>query len=311
MQTHKYYAILVVVVFIMSAWWHLQTLQIGDTLYYVWNHSRYSGTSSSVDKHGRHRHVCTVYGCNAAIYIKDGEFVGVLDHDEWNAIKHNFDSYAPHADWGDAAYFREEAIAAINMHINTGKTRAEAFRSYILSHPHQTHALRLDKISHRLQTPERSCPDDPLSMTQIPIVTRAHAGWVLNYYGQLDIEFEQTLNNDAMDENLKQQLIQNSSKELQGKINSWRGQIADLQKQIDLAEIAVTLKNSTGDDSDFFLNHNEDCTLLVYGEEEHFEIIDFCELLLFDATFDSVPSFGGYLLYDQQWIIHGAVESKD
>ena len=71
----------------------------------------------------------------------------------------------------------------------------------------------------------------------------------------------------------------------------------------------MTVSNSKGMDSFYFLGSNADGSLLVFGEETHFEILNGCELLLFDATFDSSPSFGNKILYDAQWIIHGVKES--
>ncbi len=82
-----------------------------------------------------------------------------------------------------------------------------------------------------------------------------------------------------------------------------------MKTKVTLAEIAMTLKNSSGFGSDFFLGHNNSCTLLLFGEEIDFEIANECELWLFNATFDSTPSFGGYVLFDQLWMLHGCKKS--
>eukprot|EP01084_Bolivina_argentea_P049809 91603_1 len=312
MATKTVLSLVFVVIICMSAWWKLQVLHIGDNVYYVWNHLRYS-SHGYIDKNGIVTNNCTVGHCNASIYTQKDELSGAIKfkgksyHDEINAIEHNWDCI--HEDWGGSAMIREKAILAINLDIGTGKTPTEAFTNYLVSHPNETYALQQSNLSHRLIKNVRVYPSDPLTVEQIPEQTNSYNGWKLNYYGDLECEFKQELQNNSLDQSFKQMLTTGTAIFLQDKINSWRSEIGSLQKKVYLAEVALTLKNAIGSQSDFFLTHNKTCNLLVFGEELHFEIGNDCELWFMDCTFQTTPSFGGYLLYDQHWIWHGGKES--
>ena len=201
----------------MSEWWVLQAISTENQNYYIWNHARYEGNGYNC-KDGRMRCKCTVKGCNAAIYVKDGLLRGVRDDDDWNNRQH---SKHPHRDWNAASIVREDAIKAINATIKCGADIRIAFEDHLLSYPQHAANLPLSKMRHRLFRNVRDYPEDSKSKESVSsdIMNDSKTGWNLNYYGQLNMEFEQKMQDDAMDIDFKKQLLNSTSSELQEMIN--------------------------------------------------------------------------------------------
>eukprot|EP01083_Nonionella_stella_P247203 857342_1 len=175
-----------IILSLMSVWYKVQILDIDDSTCLIWNHARYSVPGYELEnKNGLQctRHNCNVRGCNASIYITWNDsvpqFRGKSDHDEWNNIKHSIHG---HSDWGGAALIRESAITSINMDISIGKSKSDAFHSYSLSHPHESYALSLRDISHRLTNVSDKYPSAPASVDSIATDLVSKPQWKGNYY---------------------------------------------------------------------------------------------------------------------------------
>ena len=63
--------------------------------------------------------------------------------------------------------------------------------------------------------------------------------------------------------------------------------------------------------SKLVLAANADDSILLIGETIHFEILNECESLLFDGTFDSIPLLDNHIMYEQQWLIHAVKVSYE
>eukprot|EP01083_Nonionella_stella_P080468 221167_1 len=302
-----------IILSLMSVWYKVQILDIDDSTCLIWNHARYSVPGYELEnKNGLQctRHNCNVRGCNASIYITWNDsvpqFRGKSDHDEWNNIKHSIHG---HSDWGGAALIRESAITSINMDISIGKSKSDAFHSYSLSHPHESYALSLRDISHRLTNVSDKYPSAPASVDSIATDLVSKPQWKGNYYTHVEFELADKLQDDTLEQGFKDLLLNGTPAQLESSMNEWKCEMATLIKKISLSYLAVSRFNANGFRSDYFMAHNTSSTLFVFGEVGHLDILQSTELWLFDGTYDSTPSLHNYLLFTQEWYIHACEPS--
>eukprot|EP01083_Nonionella_stella_P080470 221175_1 len=236
-----------IILSLMSVWYKVQILDIDDSTCLIWNHARYSVPGYELEnKNGLQctRHNCNVRGCNASIYITWNDsvpqFRGKSDHDEWNNIKHSIHG---HSDWGGAALIRESAITSINMDISIGKSKSDAFHSYSLSHPHESYALSLRDISHRLTNVSDKYPSAPASVDSIATDLVSKPQWKGNYYTHVEFELADKLQDDTLEQGFKDLLLNGTPAQLESSMNEWKCEMATLIKKISLSYLAVSRFN--------------------------------------------------------------------
>eukprot|EP01083_Nonionella_stella_P247202 857340_1 len=239
-----------IILSLMSVWYKVQILDIDDSTCLIWNHARYSVPGYELEnKNGLQctRHNCNVRGCNASIYITWNDsvpqFRGKSDHDEWNNIKHSIHG---HSDWGGAALIRESAITSINMDISIGKSKSDAFHSYSLSHPHESYALSLRDISHRLTNVSDKYPSAPASVDSIATDLVSKPQWKGNYYTHVEFELADKLQDDTLEQGFKDLLLNGTPAQLESSMNEWKCEMATLIKKISLSYLAVSRYHENG-----------------------------------------------------------------